>query len=197
MSSPSTSTVPSVGRSSAPITDSSEVLPDPEGPVSAVKSPGSSASEIPSRATIEPGCPLRTPLTTTRAPRPSLPDTHPVVEVPGAAALRLHHDAERQPVADRPRRPGHRPVAVGALERIRRAALERVPGRDHLAAVEELVVGGGVHGLAGLRPGGHPDRPPLAGGGVVAGRLQAGDERGGLGGRGPRAGPGPAGGGGE
>ena len=38
-------TVPLVGWSSAPMSDSSDVLPEPDGPVSATNSPGSSVSE--------------------------------------------------------------------------------------------------------------------------------------------------------
>src|SRR5919201_3986838 len=162
MSSPSTSTVPSVGRSSAPISDSSEVLPDPDGPVSAVKSPGSSVSEIPSSATIESWGTRRTSVTLTCAPpRPVAPaagstsasDTDPIVELLRAAPPGMHHDSEDQPVPDGPSRPDDRPVPVASPERIGRVATRvaaraltrprvraRVLGRYDLTAIQELVV---------------------------------------------------------
>ncbi len=46
--------VPAVGRSSAPISCSSVVLPEPEGPVSATSSPGSIVNETSRRICASP-----------------------------------------------------------------------------------------------------------------------------------------------
>ena len=78
--------------------DSSEVLPEPDGPVRTTNSPGSIVRETPSTATTGPGCTRRTSLTTTRAPRAwqeSTLDTNPVVEVLLVVAG-LDHDPELQ-----------------------------------------------------------------------------------------------------
>src|SRR5438067_13366174 len=65
---PSTSMRPDVGASRAPISDSSVVLPEPDGPVSATNSPGSSVSDTLATATTGPGWTRLTSSTTTRAP---------------------------------------------------------------------------------------------------------------------------------
>src|SRR3954451_13384452 len=115
MSSPSTSTRPAVGRSSAPIIDSSDVLPDPDGPVRATNSPGSSVSETSWTATISPGCSRRTCSAPTRAPWGPEPGvvvvcsamyTDHVIEVLAAAALDLHDHPEGQREPHRAGRPG-------------------------------------------------------------------------------------------
>jgi hypothetical protein len=57
------------GVSSAPIRFSSVLLPDPEAPVSATSSPGSTANEISRSAGTRPSSKdLRTPVTRTAAP---------------------------------------------------------------------------------------------------------------------------------
>src|SRR3954451_5597896 len=127
---PATVTVPLVGRSKPAISASSDDLPEPDGPVSATSSPGSSVSDTPSTATILPGWTRRTSSTTTRAPpgvaplRPgctpgSATGTDPVVVVPGATPLDADLDAEREPVADGARRPRERGIAHDAHERVR------------------------------------------------------------------------------
>src|SRR6188472_172055 len=180
---PSTSTVPELGRSRSPMIESSEVLPEPEGPVSTTNSPGSRASETPSTATIGPGCTRRTSSTTTRAPRTSLgsvPDTDLVVEVL-LVVVSLDHDPELQPDPHRALGPADR-VAVAPLEAPGsvtlspvRAALvvrARIPGGDHLAVVHELVARLGVNRPSGSAPRRDLDPPGLVDVGVMVGGPQ-------------------------
>src|SRR5215212_3173291 len=100
MHAPSMRTRPDVGRSSTPMSESSDVLPEPDGPVRTTNSPDSSSSETSSTATTGPGCTRRTCSTTTRAPRAvaarvcSTTDTDLVVELHGAHALDLDDDTE-------------------------------------------------------------------------------------------------------
>src|SRR5437868_10817861 len=102
------------------MSDSSDVLPEPDGPVRATNSPGSRVSETSATATTGPGWTRPSWSATTRAPRGSrsLADTNRVVEVDAALALDRDDDAQRQREADRPARPDERPVAHAALERI-------------------------------------------------------------------------------
>src|SRR3954454_7861433 len=117
----STVTVPLVGSSSAPISDSSEVLPEPEGPVSATNSPGSSVSETSATATTGPGCTRDTAATTTRAPCSAM-DPDGIVEVHAPLAAHRDDDAQLQRDPARARGPGEGPVVQAPGERVRRVS---------------------------------------------------------------------------
>src|SRR5690349_24891879 len=104
MRSPSTSTVPVVGRSRPPISDSSDVLPEPDGPVSATNSPGSSVSETSATATTGPGWTRDTPSATTRLPCSAV-DLDGIVQVDRSLAGHAHDHAQRQREADGAARP--------------------------------------------------------------------------------------------
>src|SRR5213076_1002165 len=150
---PSTVTVPLVGWSSAPISDSSDVLPDPEGPVSATNSPGSSVSETSATATTGPGWTRDTASTSTRAPSCSAMDLDRIVEMHAALPAHAQDHAQDQRDADRPARPGERRVAEAAGERVGRMTARprlragrvgvglraRIARGDDLTVVDELV----------------------------------------------------------
>src|SRR5690348_1361549 len=110
---------PLVGASSPPIIASSEVLPEPLGPVSATNSPGSRVSDTSATETIGPGWTRETPSTTTRAPetarRPgSAVSSAMNADLPavGDRPHALHGDdgLEDQVDPDRPARPDERVV---------------------------------------------------------------------------------------
>src|SRR5690606_8986848 len=124
--------------------DSSVVLPEPDGPVSATNSPGSSVRDTSSSATTSGGWRRPTRSTATRAPRASpasAEDTDAPVEVLAPLPADRHGDAERERVADRARGPQDR-VAVAAAERVRSLPALAVAGvgvlrRDDLDVVED------------------------------------------------------------
>src|SRR6476619_876379 len=97
----STVTDPLVGWSSAPIRDSSDVLPEPDGPVSATNSPGSIVSVTSATATTGPGWTRDTASAMTRAPSCSVTDLDGIVEVGDPPAADADDDPQRQRHADR------------------------------------------------------------------------------------------------
>src|SRR3954465_6536024 len=109
--------LPLVGWSRAPISDSRDVLPEPEGPVSATNSPGSIVSETSDTATTGPGCTRDTASAATRAPCSAM-DLDGIVEIDAALAANAHDDAQRQREAHGSPRPGERAVVHAPLERI-------------------------------------------------------------------------------
>src|SRR5947209_5923125 len=171
------------------MSDSSDVLPEPDGPVRATNSPGSMLRETSHTATTGPGWTRPRPSVTTRAPTGagrSAVDTHRVIEVDAALVRDPDDHAQGQREADGPPRPDEGAVAHAALEGVRRVAAGPGPrarrvgvglrarvARGHdLAVVEELVGGGGAHRLARARQAGDGDRPELVGLGMVAGGLE-------------------------
>src|SRR3954453_2835996 len=118
---PSTSMLPLVGWSSAPMSESSDVLPEPEGPVSATNSPGSSVSETSDTATTGPGCTRDTASTMTRAPCSAM-DLDGIVEIDAALPADAKDDAQRQREAHGSPRPAERAVVHAPPERIGRVA---------------------------------------------------------------------------
>src|SRR5215211_6509140 len=101
------------------MSDSSDVLPEPEGPVSATNSPGSSVSETLATATTGPGWTRDTASTATRAPCSAM-DLDGIVEVHAALAADTDDHPQLQRDPHRAARPGERAVAHAPLERIGR-----------------------------------------------------------------------------
>src|SRR3954452_13807462 len=113
--------VPLVGWSSAPMSESSDVLPEPEGPVSATNSPGSIVSETSDTATTGPGCTRDTASAVTRAPRSAM-DLDGIVEIDAALPADAHDDAQLQRDAHGAPRPAERAVVHASRERVGRLA---------------------------------------------------------------------------